>query len=145
MPRGIRSALSGDKMIDSGNALLMLKKWADEHTPLLFRVESVDVAFAISGTVSSASIGDCIVRSGKGDATLRFGIDNPDCKFEFADRRFLASLAESSEIREDTEELASLLIFFPARFSLEDVRLTKQGSRVSLSITEVHFSELKGG
>jgi hypothetical protein len=127
-------------MIDSGTALLMLKKWADENTPLLFRTESVDVAFAVTGTVSSASIDDCIVRSGKGDSTLRFRIDDPDCKFEFADRR---SLAGSRELREGTEELVNLLIFFPARFSLEDIRLTGQGSRVTLSIIEVDGSEIK--
>lgn len=128
-------------MIDSGNALLMLKKWAEEHTPLLFRLESVDTAFAVSGTVSSASLDDCIVRSGKGDSTLRFRIDDADCKFEFADRR---SLAGSRELPEATGELVNLLIFFPARFSLEDVRLTRQGSRVSLSIIEVDNSEIKG-
>jgi hypothetical protein len=128
-------------MIDSGTALLMLKKWADERTPLLFRLESVDTASAISGTVSSASLDDCIVKSAKGDATLRFRIDDPDCRFEFADRR---SLAGEREIREGTEELVNLLIFFPARFSLEDFRLTRQGSRVSLSIIEVDSSEIKG-
>jgi hypothetical protein len=127
-------------MIDSGTALLMLKKWAEEHTPLLFRLESVDTAFAISGTVSSATIDDCVVRSGRGDSTFRFRIDDPDCKFEFADRR---SLAGSRELREGMGELVNLLIFLPARFTLEDFRLTRQGSRVSLSIIEVHNSHIR--
>ena len=128
-------------MIDSGNALLMLQKWAEEQTPLLFTFTSLDAGFAIGGTVSAASPDDCAVRSAKGDATLRFRIDDPDCKFEFTDRR---SLAGSRKLGEDKGELATLLIFFPARFSLEAIRLTKEERRSSLTIMEVHSSEITG-
>ena len=128
-------------MIDSGSALLMLKKWAEEQTFLLFTFTSVDAGFSIGGTVSTASMDDCTIRSAKGYATLRFRLDGPDCRFELADRR---SLAGTRELREEMGELVNLLIFFPPRFSLDDVRLAREGSRVSLSIMEVHSSEIKG-
>lgn len=127
-------------MIDSGSALLMLRKWAEEHTPLLFTFTSLDAGFNIGGTISSASPEECDVRSSKGDATLRFRIDDPDCKFEFTDRRSLAG----GEPDEGKGELGALLIFFPVRFSLEAVRLTKQEPRPSLRVMALHDSEIKG-
>jgi hypothetical protein len=126
-------------MIDSGNALSMLQKWADEETKLLFRLGSADAASAIGGTISSASPDDCVVKSVKGDATLRFRINDPDCRFEFTDRRSLAS----SEPSEGKGDLSTLLIFFPARFSLEEIRLPKEGTRMSLTISELDESEFK--
>ena len=127
-------------MIDSDSALLMLKKWAEEGTVLLFRFESLDVAFSLTGVVSSASSEDCIIRSRKGEATLRFRLDDPDCRFEFRDRR---SISELVAVAEEKEDLAHLAIFFSARFSLEAFRTETPEPRGSLMISEVHPSELK--
>jgi len=127
-------------MIDSGNALLMLKKWVDEETMLLFRFESLDAAFSLVGIASSASLEDCTVRSRKSDGTLRFRLDEPDCRFEFRDRRSLSSFAT---VAEDVAEMTHLSIFFPARFSLEAIRTETIELRASLTISELHSSELK--
>jgi hypothetical protein len=126
-------------MIDSGNALLMLKKWVDEETMLLFRFESLDAAFSLVGIASSASLEDCTVRSRKGDGTLGFRLDEPDCRFEFRDRRSLSSF---TTVAEDVAEMTHLSIFFPARFSLEAIRTETIELRASLTISELHSSEL---
>ena len=126
-------------MIDSGNALLMLRKWSADKTNLLFTFKSIDAGFAIGGKIASASADDCVVKSAMGDATLRFRIDDLDCKFEIADRR---SLAESREMPEERGDLVTLLIFFPARFSLEAFRLEKDEPRPLLTIMALHDSEI---
>ncbi len=117
-------------MIDSGNALLILRKWADEPSLLLFRFESKEVASAIDGTLSPSSNSTWQVRSRLGDATLSFDLDG--CVFEYTERR-----AVRDDVSNDVAEKGHLLVFFPPRLSSTGL----PDKRSSLMVSELLSSE----
>jgi hypothetical protein len=120
-------------MIDLVDALLILQKWSDEASSLLFRYEATDAACAVTGTLSKDSESTWQVRSRKGDATLSFRVDS--CVFEYVERRAVGS----KDATNDVAERATLLVFFPPRFSSINSPL----ERSSLSISELLPSKIK--
>ncbi|MFZ1085046.1 MAG: hypothetical protein WAN35_08780 [Terracidiphilus sp.] len=120
-------------MIDSGNALLILRKWADETSSLLFRFESAQVACAMGGTISEGSDSTWQVRSRRGDATLSFRLDG--CVFEYVERRAIGR----DDAPDDIAEKAHLLIFFPPHFSSTGL----PEERNTLTVSELLPSEIK--
>ena len=120
-------------MIDAGNTLLILRKWAEENSPLLFRFESAEVAFAVGGTISEDADSIWQVCSYRGDATLSFRLD--DCASEYTERRAF----KEGDTPNDIAEKAHLLIFFPAHFSSDGL----PERRSTLTISELLPSEIK--
>jgi hypothetical protein len=102
---------SEESVIDSGNALLILRKWTNEPTLLLLRYESTEVACAIDGTISEDPDSTWQVRSRRGDATFSFRLDG--CAFEYTERRAVSQ----DDAPNDVAEKGHLLIFFPPHFS----------------------------
>ena len=123
-------------MIDSGSALLILRKWADETTLLLFRFESTEIACAMGGTISEGSDSEWVVRSRRGDATLNFDLE--ECVFEYKERR---AFGRDEDSPEEAAEKGHLLIFLPPRFSSSGI----PDVRSSLTVSELLPSEIKEG
>lgn len=120
-------------MIDADNTLLILRKWAEENSTLLFRFESAEVACAVGGTISEDAGSIWQVRSRRGDATLSFRLD--DCAFEYTERRAF----REGDTPNDIAEKGYLLIFFPAHFSFDGL----PERRSSMTISELLVSEIK--
>src|SRR5665213_415202 len=119
-------------MIDSGNTLLILRKWADNSTSLLFRYESIEAACAIDGTISEDADSTWQVRSCRGDATFSFGLDG--CVSEYVERR---ATSGETDMSNDIAEKGNLLIFFPPHFSSTGL----PEKRGSLTVSELLSSE----
>lgn len=128
-------------MIDSGNTLLILRKWFDEGTLLLWQGNFRDTSFALTGIVSSLSDGECVVTSRKGEARLAFRFADPECRFEYRERRSFTD----SDTPEEFAEKGHLLIFFPPRFSLAEFSSETTEGRDMLTVSELHPSEVKSG
>ena len=103
-------------MIATDEALLMLRKWADEQTLIVCQCKFRDASFALTGVVSSLTDDKCEIKSRRGEAILQFLFNTTECKFEYVERR--AGL--SSDVPDEFASRAHLLIFFPPRFSLEE-------------------------
>jgi hypothetical protein len=127
-------------MIDAKEAILILRKWSNEQTLIVCQGKFRDAAFALTGVVASLSDSKCQVNSRKGEAKLEFIFDAADCVFEYVERR--AGMAADAD--EEFAEKASLLIFFPPRFSLAEFRTETTEGRDTLAISELHPSELRG-
>jgi hypothetical protein len=123
-------------MIDSGNTILLLRKWCDDETLLLWEGEFRDANFSMTGIISSLSDEECIVASRKGEAKLAFRLT--ECKFEYVERRAVAE----SDIPEEFSEKGVLLVFFPGRFSLAEFASETTNGRDTLTVKELHPSEL---
>jgi hypothetical protein len=88
----------GANLIDSGNTLLILRKWAVESTLLLFRYESTEVACGIDGTISEDPDSTWQVRSRREDATFTFSLDG--CASEYVERRAVNGDDVSNDVAE---------------------------------------------
>jgi hypothetical protein len=126
-------------MIDSGNTVLILRKWLDEGTLLLWQGNFRDTSFALTGIVSSLADEECVVTSRKGEAKLAFRFGDPECRFEYRERRSFTG----SDSPEEFSEKAHLLIFFPPRFSLAEISSETTEGRDKLTVSELHPSEVK--
>jgi len=128
-------------MIDPKEAILILSKWAEEQTLIVCQGTFRDAAFALTGVVAFLTDGKCQVNSRKGEAKLEFLFNIPECVFDYVERR--AGMA--ADASEEFAEKASLLIFFPPRFTLAEFRAETTEGRDMLAISELHPSELRGG
>ncbi len=129
----------GGSMIDPREAFLILHKWADEKTLIVCQCKFRDAAFSLTGVVSSLKEGKCEIKSRKGEAILQFLFNAPECSFEYVERR----AGISSDAPEEFAERAHLLIFLPPSFSLEEFETDTTAGRDSLTISELHDSEIK--
>ena len=128
-------------MIDLKEALLILRKWSDEQTLIVCQCTFRDAAFALTGVVASLTDNKCQVNSRKGEAKLDFLFNNPECAFEYVERR----AAMTADANEEFAERASLMIFFPSRFSHDEFRTETTEGRDTCTISELHPSELRNG
>jgi hypothetical protein len=94
-------------LIEPNEALLMLRKWAEEQTLIVCQCKFRDAAFSITGIVSSLTEDKCEVKSRKGEAILQFLFNTPECKFEYVERR----AGMSSDKPDDFASKAHLLTF----------------------------------
>lgn len=128
-------------MIEPKEAILILHKWAEEKTLIVCQGTFRDAAFALTGIVASLSDSKCQVNSRKGEAKLEFLFNTPECAFDYVERRAVMAADASEEFA----ERASLLIFFPPRFSLAEFKTETTEGRDSLAISELHPSEVRSG
>lgn len=128
-------------MIDPKEALLILRKWADEQTLIVCQGTFRDAAFALTGVVASMTDSKCQVNSRKSEAKLEFLFNTPECAFDYVERRAVMA----ADANEEFAERASLMIFFPPRFSLAEFRTETTEGRDMLAISELHPSELRSG
>ena len=126
-------------MIDSREALLILRKWSDEQTLIICQCGFRDAAFALTGIVTFLTDNKYQVNSQKGEAKLEFLLNSPECAFEYVERR----AGMTADANEEFAERASLMIFFPPRFSLAEFKTETTEGRDMCTISELHPSELR--
>src|ERR1035438_6081257 len=127
---------SVNEMIESGNAFLILRKWADEETLLVCRWVAQGASVSLTCFVASVSQDLCTINSRKREAKLCFRIDDPGLLFEYKQRRDVSD----SELPEHIAELGALVVIFPLRFTAEEFRLETPSERDTVTLWELDAS-----